>query len=184
MPMTRAMTARHNREGGFTLLEILVAIVVISLGLLGLAGLQVVSLNGNQIAYYRGLAAQQTYDMTDRIRANVAGVGAGNYDAPTATTDPGCIDSACSESQIASADFVQWNNTNALLLPGGAGTVQCAIGPTVPCTNVVASSNRVFDITVTWIEKNMGDTGASSSDTNCPAGTAPNTRCFVTRFVP
>lgn len=52
---------RPGAQSGFTLLEILVAIVVLSIGLLGLAGLQVVSLNNNQTAYYRSIATQQAW---------------------------------------------------------------------------------------------------------------------------
>ena len=66
----------NKTQSGFTLLEVMVAIVVLSLGLLGLAGLQAASLRNNQAAYYRGIATQQTYDMADRIRANLAGARA------------------------------------------------------------------------------------------------------------
>ena len=69
MPLTKT-------QSGFTLLEIMVAIVVLSLGLLGLAGLQAASLRNNQTAYYRSIATQQAYDIADRLRANLAGVGA------------------------------------------------------------------------------------------------------------
>lgn len=166
---------RLGAQLGFTLLEILVAIVVLSVGLLGLAGLQVVSLNNNQIAYFRSIASQQTYDMADRMRANVAGIVAGNYDNLTATlpADPGCIASGTAGcavlANVAVTDQFQWLTNNAAFLPAGAGTVRCAIGPSAACVTNDATSNRVFDITVSWMEKT-------------PTGNA--TRSFVTRFAP
>lgn len=166
---------RPGAQGGFTLLEILVAIVVLSIGLLGLAGLQVVSLNNNQTAYYRSIATQQAYDMADRMRANIAGIAAGNYDNLTATlpADPGCIASGTSGcttlANVATTDQFQWLTNNAAMLPAGAGTVRCARGPSANCVANVAGSSREFDITVSWTEKT-------------PTGNA--TRSFVTRLAP
>lgn len=155
-------------QDGFTLLEILVAIVVLSIGLLGLAALQMVSLNNNQIAYYRSIASQQAYDMADRMRANLDGIGAGNYSNLTATlpADPACIASGCTSDQMAATDHFQWLTNNARMLPGGTGTVRCVSGP-AGCVTTVADSNLVFDIIVTWTEKDEADP-----------------RSFRTRFAP
>lgn len=167
-------------QAGFTLLEILVAIVVLSLGLLGLAGLQAVSLRNNQTAYYRGIASQQAYDMADRIRANLAGVRAGGYDALTAVTpvNPGCFDAGgCSAANMAVTDHSQWNWTNGILLPNGVGTVQCVEGLSAGCTT--NGQNWTFDITVTWTEKT--DTDVYTTNLN-PLGIVPQS--FVTRVSP
>lgn len=147
----------NNKHSGFTLLEVLVAIVVLSLGLLGLAGLQAASLRNNQSAYYRGVATQQTYDMVDRIRANLAGVTAGNYNNLTGVipANPACFTAGCSAASIAATDHFQWNTTNAALLPGGVGSVVCADGPAVAgCT--AATGNWLFSITVSWTERTEG----------------------------
>jgi type IV pilus assembly protein PilV len=149
-------------QRGFTLLEILVAIVVLSIGLLGLAGLQAVSLNNNQIAYYRSIASQQAYDMADRMRANQAGVNAavGNYNNLPTTLPP--------TGSMALMDWTQWLANTAAMLPNGTGTVRCVSGP-FGCVATVANSNRIFDITVSWTEKTQ-------------AGTP--TQSFVTRVTP
>jgi type IV pilus assembly protein PilV len=179
--LNASMSQQMSSQHGFTLLEVLVAIVILSIGLLGLAGLQAVSLNNNQIAYYRSIASQQTYDMADRIRANLAGVTAGNYDNlpardtanPNDPPDPGCINgnSGCSTAlaNVALTDRFQWLTNTAVVLPGGAGTVRCVQGPASTCVTNTATANRVFDITVTWTEKSQ-------------VGTA--TQNFVTRFAP
>lgn len=171
----------HSKAAGFTLLEVLVAIVVLSIGLLGLAGLQASSLNNNQTAYYRSLATQQAYDMADRIRANLAGVRAKNYNNLTAglpVGNPDCFSAACSAANMAISDHRHWNTVNAALLPGGNGTVVCADGPaSADCT--ASTGNWIFDITVTWIEP-----GATFNDPNCPVAAPANTRCYITRFSP
>lgn len=158
-------------QSGFTLLEVMVAIVVLSLGLLGLAGLQAASLRNNQTAYYRGIATQQAYDMADRIRANLVGVRAGNYSnlvAGLPATDPDCFAASCTAADIAIADHRQWNTTNATLLPAGNGTVVCEDGgPGAGCTD--ATGNWVFRITVSWNERNETGTAGQS---------------FVTRVTP
>ncbi len=55
---------------GFTLIEVLIAMLVLAVGLLGLAGLQATSLRNNQSAYNRSQATQLAYDLADRMRAN------------------------------------------------------------------------------------------------------------------
>lgn len=141
-------------QQGFTLLEILVAIVVLSIGLLGLAGLQAVSLNNNQIAYFRAIATQQANDMADRIRANSAGVLAGKYDDldTTIPSDPNCVANVCTATQMATADHSQWNTNNQRLLPSGTGTVASGAGGT-------------FVITVSWNERTSAGNVARSFQT-------------------
>lgn len=128
-------------QAGFTLIEVLVAIVVLSLGLLGLAGLHAATLRNNQVAYYRSIAIQQSYDMADRIRANQSGAASGAYDALDGSipADPDCIANFCDSGQLAQADHSQWNNNNARLLPAGVGTVNRAGGE--------------FVVTVSWNER-------------------------------
>lgn len=154
-----------HAQAGFTLLEILVAIVVLSLGLLGLAGLQAASLTNNQNAFYRSIATQQAYDMADRIRANLAGVAAGSYDALGTNTpaDPGCIHSGggCTTANVAVTDHSQWNTINGIILPNGQGRVDCVLGPGANCSNN-PNAVRTFDITVQWTERTAGGNVAGS----------------------
>lgn len=156
MPLTKT-------QSGFTLLEVLVAIVVLSLGLLGLAGLQAASLSNNQTAYYRGIATQQAYDIADRLRANLAGAGTlhgfsyNNLAAGLPVGNPDCFAATCTPENMAISDHRQWNTANATLLPNGNGTVVCADGPAAAgCAAVPATGNWVFNITVMWTEKGVG----------------------------
>lgn len=178
MPLTKT-------QSGFTLLEVLVTIVVLSLGLIGLAGLQAASLNNNQTAYYRGIATQQAYDIADRLRANLAGAGSlHGYSYNNLTTglpvgNPDCFAAACTPENMAISDHRQWNTANATLLPNGNGTVVCVDGPAAAgCT--AATGNWIFNITVMWTEKGMGGV----ADPSCPVGSPANMRCFVTSITP
>jgi type IV pilus assembly protein PilV len=145
-----------NRQQGFTLLEVLVAIVILAIGLIGLAGLQVVSTKNNQTAYYRAIAIQQVYDMADRMRANLAGVRAGDYNDMTGLADSGCVVASCSAQEVANTDKFQWNANNSVLLPQGAGAIACA-GTCPPATG-----DWVFNITVSWHERGEGATAGAT----------------------
>ncbi len=153
---------------GFALIEVLTTILVVSFGLIGLAGMGVVGLRNNHMSYYRSIATQQAYDMSDRMRANITGVQASNYNNLTGTaTDPGCIATGCSSLLLAQYDQYAWNAANAALLPSGAGTVTGT-----PTTN--------FAITVSWTEICNPTTDAAAGCTS--AGGI--TRSFSTTFVP
>lgn len=153
---------------GFTLLEVLVAIVVLSIGLLGLAGLQAAGLRNNNSAYLRTIATQQAYDIADRMRANRAAVIAGVYDSISGTgTSPSCITAGCTTTQMAQHDTYEWNTLNAALLPSGQGTV-----------TRIGTSNR-FSVTVIWDDARTGATG-----TACGTDPAVDLTCFKMSFEP
>lgn len=162
------LVKRQIQANGFSLIEVLITILVVSFGLLGMAALVVSGARGNNIAYYRSVASKQTEDIADRMRANIAGVTAGAYDALLASIPSSldCVASACSPTQIASYDHAQWNTANSRLLPGGTGTVNGSLA-------------AGYTITLMWTEKEMN----GEADPSCPGGVV-NTRCFVTRFAP
>ena len=125
-----------NKNAGFTLIEVLIAMVVLAVGLLGLAGLQATSLRNNLSAYNRSQATQLAYDLADRMRANVAGKATYTAMLPSAATvKSSCLStSGCSIADMATNDLYEWNcavaggcenNTSpiAATLPGGQGIV-------------------------------------------------------------
>jgi type IV pilus assembly protein PilV len=69
------------KANGFTLLEVLIALVIFSFGLLALAALMAKGLQYNTSALHRSYASTQAYDIADRMRANRLGITAGNYDS-------------------------------------------------------------------------------------------------------
>lgn len=164
---TPANTTTLVSQQGFTLLEVLISLFILSVGLLGLAGLQMNGLRSNQDSYYLSQAMAQAYDMADRMRANMAGYNNGNYGAITTAlpTDPGCITSGCTSAQMAQYDAYQWNTDNANLLPNGKGTVTTA--------------GNISTITVMWDQLRNGVTG-----TMCGGNPTVDLTCYTTSFQP
>ena len=106
------------------MLEILISIMILSIGLLGLASLQAFSLRNAGNANFRGNATQQAYDLADRMRANKAALDTGSYNNQQGVLVASCFQSAgCSTLQMAQTDVFVWNQNNARLLPGGSGFV-------------------------------------------------------------
>lgn len=137
--------ATHPRQTGFTLFEVLIALLILSIGLLGLAGLQAMGLRNNHRAYLRTQAVMQAYDMADRMRANLRGVSNGDYDNITTPVPsiPACITNppiSCTPDQMAQYDSYAWNTENASLLPGGWGTV-------------TKLNNGQYQVTIHWTDQ-------------------------------
>jgi len=141
-------------QRGSSLLEILVAVFILAIGLLGLAALQANSLKNINNSQFRTLATTYAYDMAERMRSNQDGVLAGGYDAISASvSDPGC--SSCTAAQLAQLDGYQWNQqisqaVNIGGLPTGSGTV--------------TKSGNVFNITVVWQEQQRDSSGGKVGD--------------------
>jgi len=115
---------RRSAQGGFTLIEVLVSALILSLGLVGVAGLQALSLRNNQSAYMRSQASALAYDLADRMRTNVAGADAGFYAPAQAALHASCsTPTGCTPQQSAQNDLAEWNAALAANLPLGNGFV-------------------------------------------------------------
>ncbi len=86
-PLRRHLTRRPT--SGYTLVEVLVAVVILSVGLLGLAGMQARGMRNSHDAYLRSQAAILAYDIADRMRANRDAALAGDYDIGIDVAAPG-----------------------------------------------------------------------------------------------
>jgi len=102
-----------RRFAGFSMIELLVAVLVMGIGVLGVTGLQVVALQNNRAALLQADATQLAYDMLDRIRANPAGAprgqaynGLGIDDEPPAAGN--CVANACTRGQMVAFDQALW----------------------------------------------------------------------------
>lgn len=121
----------RKKSRGVTLIEVLVTVIVLSFGLLGLAGLQAHSLRSNHSAYLRSQATFIAYEIFDRMRANrVEAIDDGNYDIAIGGTTPKSAGSALTKS-----DVNGWKNM-LTTLPAGDGAVACDTATNI-CTVTV-----------------------------------------------
>jgi len=163
---TSHLTTR--KQAGFTLMEVLIALLILSIGLLGLASLQTNGLRSNQMASMRTTATQLANDIADRMRANPTGVDAQNYVIATSDADPvipvgeTCEGTTCTAPQMATYDLAQWRGA-VRALPGGTSAIVRTVTGTVV----------THTITVYWDEYRRGISG-----TNCGPDPAVDLRCI------
>ena len=126
---------QNNKQKGFSLLEVLIAIVVFSFGLLGIAGMMSVTIRSNHNGYLRSQATILANDMASKMRANVGGLWAHAYDSgggdvPNDVTATCNSTSKCNRVQLAQLDMQQWGASLNQLLPSGTGQIACdAVAP-------------------------------------------------------
>jgi len=126
---------KNKRQTGFTLLEILITVLILSIGLLGLAGLQVSGMKSNHNAYLHSQATILGYDISDRMRANPGGTYAATavytvdtsvnpYTVSAPATTANCSNTTgCTPAQMTNTDINQWRVDLAEQLPGGMGVI-------------------------------------------------------------
>lgn len=157
------MNKAFYQQSGFSLIEILVSLLVLSVGLLGMGGLQVATVKGSSNAHYRTSASLLATSLAARMRANVAGVKGGYYgdtipDCPALSLSQ-CKNSFthCSSQQLAKYDLVEIK-CGAKIGSHREGGVQNLLPNgkiSIACTDGCNKENAVHDITITWNESQV-----------------------------
>jgi type IV pilus assembly protein PilV len=149
-----------RKQQGFTLLEVLVTLVIFAFGMLGVAGLQMVSLTNMDSAQNRSVASLKISEMADRIRVNPAatydGVAGGDNKCRTAHyANRYAASDNCTKEQMAADDVWDWKQELAARLPGGKGTVCIDSTPDdgVPTAAACDNVGKALAIKVWWNEK-------------------------------
>jgi type IV pilus assembly protein PilV len=126
----------RSRCAGFTMVEALVALVVLSIGLLGVAGLQLTGLRANSSAASRSQASYLADDIIDRMRANRTEALAGSYNIALGTAATG--------TTIPKLDLIAWQ-ADLTSLPLGKGSV------------AVDAVTGIATVSVQWVDSRGGD---------------------------
>ncbi len=124
-----ALTSSHVQRG-VTLMEVLVTILILGIGLMGMANLQIMSLRNTMTADRFNLVNGHLASIVERMRANAVQARAGNYNIALEQVPAG-------SGQVL-ADLVAWKGELAENLPSGDGAIDCA-------------ANGVCTITIRWI---------------------------------
>jgi type IV pilus assembly protein PilV len=173
--------ANRRRARGVTLIEVLVTMVIVAVGLLGLAGMQVRGLSIQKDAHGRALATQLALDIADRMRSNVSNVGDYAFGNPWSAsyTAPGftdCEAATCTPTQQATFDFQRWfARVRGGALPGGWAQIAA-----VPGTSA-------WEITMMWVEtgfRTSSNLRTALGPNPCPGGTPAEVECIRIRVWP
>lgn len=158
--MPQVTNQPRSAQIGSTMIEVLVSLLIVAFGLLGMAGLQTGGIVANQSAYYRTLAVGYTNDMSDRMRANIAGVTAGAYDDSAGAEVAACMTGAtCTPAQMAANDVFEWKANVAAALPGGFAHVCRDTTPNdgTPAADGCSGGGDIYAIKVWWDDDRDGD---------------------------
>ncbi|KTD74297.1 type IV pilus modification protein PilV [Legionella tucsonensis] len=155
------------QQKGMSLIEVLIAFVILAIGLLGIASMLIISSKANNSSYAKQAAVQCIYDIFEKIRANYQAAINGNYNisninssgTPTLPPSPGvmCNQSPCSSTQLAAYDTWYWLTYDVNKLPSGSGSITSSPAPG-------AGGNTLITVTVQWddsLAQNL--VGASSA---------------------
>ncbi|WP_020411444.1 type IV pilus modification protein PilV [Microbulbifer variabilis] len=140
-----------HKQSGATLIEVLVSVLVLAIGLLGLASTQMMSLKNGNGSHHRYMAALAAQEIIERMRANPTGFKSGDYDSSdigsSVGSSPDCS-SGCQPSQLAGLDLYEWGLLLSNNLPSATG-------------EIVSKGGQVT-VTINWKEQHTGEDYAGS----------------------
>lgn len=175
---------QHNsRQHGVSLIEVLIAVLIFSIGLIGLAGLMVVSTRSNHVAYLRTQATFLANNMAERMSSNPAQVWNGGYNNtgyPVAAGTVACdAASPCSAAQIAVHDQQVWSSQLRTFLPNPRASIVCTGVGSAGYNPTGSMAMRPpyggnCAMSINWTERGAGD----------PAHSGTATQTFAWNFQP
>jgi type IV pilus assembly protein PilV len=163
-----------SRQRGISLIEVLMAVLIFSIGLIGLAGLLVMATRSNQAGYLRTQVTFLAGNMADRMRSNPVGLWNGSYNSkgyPTSDKQNCDIKVACTAQQIAVRDQYLWSNLLTASLPEATASILCSDKNSVGFT---PSPDQIgmrppyggnCEMKINWSERRAGDKDNSDAKT-------------------
>lgn len=156
-------TMNKHKQKGFSLIEALVAFLILSVGMLGIASLQTMSLKSGHTAALRTVAVMKVEEILESMRSNPTALI--NYSAGTADmgTDNGCSETTiaaanCTPTQLAVDEIFRWKNSLIEALPNNAATTASVV-VTPP---VAPQTMTTVIVTVNWSERDLDNGGAAN----------------------
>jgi type IV pilus assembly protein PilV len=152
----------RRQQRGDTMIEILVTILVLAVGVLGVAAMQITTLKNLNSSHSASIASMLAEDFGERMRANSVGALANDYNhsaAPASVTN--CVANECDPGDLAIYDMNSWWQSLNTNLPSATGQVTRTNG------------TDTFVITVRWDEDRSGSQG-----TNCPVESEADLDCY------
>lgn len=162
-----AMFRRHHRhDRGFTLLEALIALLVLTIGLLGAASMLLSSVRNSHNSYLRSQASFIADSLIERMRANPLGIWRGQYNGNLNAATPAaptCASTGCTPTQISGTDRAAIASQVLQHLPGGVGSVACTVVGAAPVSRWgVPPVDGQCTIQMSWNEKRDVDAAGFS----------------------
>jgi type IV pilus assembly protein PilV len=175
-PLNRKQFVQLNKQQGFSLIEALVAFLILSVGMLGIASLQVLSLKAGSTAVMRTVAVMKVEEMMERIRNNPVQVN--GYATASATgVNNGCNDYAtyksCTSAQMVQDDIYHWIEELKNRLPNTGVKASIAVLAPTPGTLPAAT----VTVTVNWDERSTETQSLESMSYSSSAYICDNTSC-------
>lgn len=137
------MSKIKSRESGFTMIEVLIAVLIFAIGLLGVAGMQTLALKSTNNSNIRTLVNLHAYEIAERMRANMAGAEDGLYDGISKSTGASDCRPSCTPQELASWDGDEWLANLQADIPTATASVAYVDGTAV--------------ITIDWTERSIGN---------------------------
>lgn len=152
------------RARGLTLIEVLVTVVVLAIGLLGLAALQLNSLRNNVTAYERSVATLLAYEIIDRMRANAASAEsyAVGFDEPP-VGGVNCVASFCNAVAMAKYDLDAWKCSLGAWVDEEPCAAVDPVGTLLDGQGEITVDGRQVTVTIRWQENRTAGTTTSLS---------------------
>lgn len=159
-------------ESGLTMIEVLVAVLVLAIGLLGVAGLQSVSLRNTTDVYFEHQVTGYSQDLMNRIMANPAAANSGDYadGVPNSAPSPDCSAVDCTSEEMADWDLWRWGQN----LTTGFGSPPSA-GVSINWDNAEGE----YQIAITW---DATGAGSSYATPTCSAADNSSPGCLFTAY--
>lgn len=143
------MRKKLNNQNGLTMIEVLVAMLIFAVGLLGVAGMQSLALKSTDNSNLRTLVNIHAYEIVERMRANMTAVESGQYNSISAVSGASNCLPSCTPAQLAAWDGDEWLQNLKADLPGATGSV--------------AYANGIATVTINWTERSLGTDAQAQS---------------------